>query len=449
MSGSTAHVDLSGGLGNQLFALADLLASGRDLCACKRATPSPNPHSTTDYCATLLPDLPTQCTGASLHVVPVRHRYHKGVRDLGARLRIDRPPLDAAFLHIRGGDYIGHATHFIPLSAYYERALRHFAPDTLFYVLTNDRPYAESFTVLSTLRYEFVECDEVEGLAWMKRCTRGGICSNSTYAWWGAALDPSRTLVLPSRWMNTLEQPDYRIPGCIVEEVGIDAYCIHLPHRTDRLAHLIALQDKNPALQIHLVDAVHSPGAGWKGCLQSHQAVVRYAKDNRLPYILVLEDDCDLLVSPTEFQSALLAAIDYLTTTPSVQIVSGCGNLITWSASVVGSRGGLRFLTSPDIRTAHCIFYSASAYDTLLAFQETDAFDVQMNQCSIVFTYPYLATQLPGYSDNESTMTEYTNIDRSRAFVQNLLEPPRLQQEVQQPVNLRPVFRIPIRTKRV
>jgi hypothetical protein len=451
MTGSTAHVDLSGGLGNQLFALADLLASGSAICACKRVTPSPNPHSTIDYCATLLPELPTHCDGSSLRRVPVRHRYHDGVRELVTRLRIDRPRLDAAFLHIRGGDYIGHPTHFIPLSAYYERAIRHFAPDTVFYVLTNDRAYAESMTVLTSIRYELVECDEVEGLAWMKRCARGGICSNSTYAWWGAVLDPERTLVLPSRWSNDAAWAavsDYRFPGAIVEEVGIDAYCIHLPHRTDRMPHIDRIRAQYPSLYVHLVDAIRDDD-GHRGCILSHKKAITYAKEQKLPYLLVLEDDCQMLLPEAEFMAAVQDSISYLQSHPTVDIVNGCGNLPTLSATLVDTVRTTRFLTAPAIFTTHCILYSARAYDRFLAISERIPIDIQTNTLSMVFTYPYLATQAPSYSDIKQEDVSYENIERSRAFVKDLLEPPRPRQEVYQPVNPLSVLRIPIRAKRV
>lgn len=450
-SNDVLHADFSGGLGNQLFALLSLIASGQPYCCCRAHTPSSNPHSTTDYTTAVFQALPQTCSSQrGPSPGSPRHAYHPAVTGLATQIRLPEvDPLEGAFLHIRGGDYLGHPVHFVDLTEYYQAALRCFPPDTHFYVFTNDRAYADRQEWLSSISHSFVECDEVTGLAFMKACTLGGICSNSTYAWWGAALNPSRTIVLPSRWMNTLEQPDYRIPGCIVEEVGLDAYCIHLPHRSDRLAHIARLQAAAPWLHVHLVDAVHTPEAGWKGCLQSHQAVVRYAKDNRFPYVLVLEDDCDLLVSPSEFKAALVASIDYLTTTPSAQIVSGCGNLVTKTATMVDSRGGVRFLTAPDVRTTHCILYSAASYDAVLSFDPDIPIDDQMNRCNIVFTYPYLATQRPGHSDIQDASVEYTNIEASRAFVQNLLEPPRVRQEVQQPVNLRPVFRIPIRTKRV
>jgi GR25 family glycosyltransferase involved in LPS biosynthesis len=344
--------------------------------------------------------------------------------------------------------------HFIDLTGYYRAALRHFPSDTHFYVFTNDRGYAERQEWLSSIPHTFVECDEVTGLAMMKGCTLGGICSNSTYAWWGAALAPSRVLVLPSRWMNTLEQPDYRIPGCIVEEVGISASCIHLPHRTDRMASIARMQARYPWLQVHLVDAIHVPEAGWKGCLRSHQAIVQSAKEARLPYVLVLEDDCEFRLESEDLKRALLAAIEYTREAP---VISGCGNLVRFDGvSVVGQRSSLRFLKAPDVRTTHCILYASSSYDRVLAMQETDEIDVQLNACGLVFTYPYLAAQAASYSDIQQKDVSYENIERSRAFVKNLVEPlrlnqepPRLQQNVQQPVNLRPVFRIPIRTKRV
>jgi hypothetical protein len=207
------------------------------------------------------------------------------------------------------------------------------------------------------------------------------------------------------------------------------------------------MQTRYPWLQVHLVDAVHVPEAGWKGCLRSHQAIVQYANESRLPYVLVLEDDCEFQLESEGLKRSLLAAIDYAQEVP---VLSGCGNLVRFDdVSVVGQRDSLRFLKAPDVRTTHCILYAASSYDRILALQETDEIDVQLNACGLVFTYPYLATQSPSYSDIQQKDVSYENIERSRAFVKNLLEPPRLQQNIQQPVNLRPVFRIPIRTKRV
>jgi hypothetical protein len=293
--------------------------------------------------------------------------------------------------------------------------------------------------------------NDVDAFQTMRACRGGGICANSSFSWWAGVLNPNRTLVIPSRWTNSVDwnrSSDYRFPGSILEEVGLDAYCIHLPHRTDRVRHIDRIRAQYPSVQVHLVDGVRDED-GHRGCILSHKQAITFAKERNLPYLLVLEDDCEMLLPEAEFVSALQDSISYLHSHPTVDIVNGCGNLPTLSATLVDTLGTTRFLTAPDIRTTHCILYSARAYDRFLAISEHIPIDIQTNTLSMVFTYPYLATQASSYSDIKQEDVSYENIERSRAFVQNLIEPPRARQEVQQPVNLRPVFRIPIRTKRV
>jgi hypothetical protein len=104
------------------------------------------------------------------------------------------------FLHIRGGDYVGHPVHDVGLSAhYYPWAVQQFPPNTHFLVFTNDRAYAESLPFLQTISHSFAEGDELQALDQMRHCV-GGICANSTFSWWGAYLTPNRKIVLPSKW---------------------------------------------------------------------------------------------------------------------------------------------------------------------------------------------------------------------------------------------------------
>lgn len=368
------------------------------------------------------------------------------------RLDSGLPTMDAAFLHIRGGDYRGHPSHFLPLEGYYERAIRHFPADTLFYVLTNDRAYAESFAFLKSIRYEFVDCDEVVGLEWMRQCARGGICANSTYSWWGAVLDTNRTLVIPSRWtwdMDWEAKSDYTFPGAIVEDVPLDVYCIHLPHRLDRMQHIESLRVQYPSLQIHVVDAIRDEN-GVRGCALSHKKIISDAKARRLPSVIVIEDDCEFLLPDPQLARSLRTAVSYLS---AVDIVNGCGNLPVLTASIVGSLKDVRFLKSSDVRTTHCMVYGASSYDKVLAFSEETAIDIQTNSTNMVFTYPYLATQLPSYSDIENKDTAYGNIDVSRTFVKKIVEKVvenrPLNQALYERVNPLSVLRIPIRTNRM
>jgi hypothetical protein len=55
----------------------------------------------------------------------------------------------------------------------------------------------------------------VTSLALMASCTEGGICANSTFSWWGAYLNPKRTLILPNKWFNSTSfySQGYYFPG--------------------------------------------------------------------------------------------------------------------------------------------------------------------------------------------------------------------------------------------
>jgi hypothetical protein len=391
------------------------------------------------------------CTATAVHCVPVAHRYHEGVSRAVSLLNLERPKVNAAFLHIRGGDYRGHPIHGLPMEGYYERAIKHFPSDTLFYVLTNDREYAESFAVLKTIRHEYIDCDEIEGLAWMKRCTLGGICPNSTYSWWGAVQDLNRTLVIPSQWTNDLAWSalsNYRFPGVIVEDVPLDVYCIHLAHRSDRMQHIQSIRARYSSFRIHVVDAIRDED-GHRGCILSHKKVIADAKARRLPYVIVMEDDCSFLLPESQLLSSFRAIISYMMTHPDVDIINGCGNLPTLTASVVDAQNGVQLLKAPDVRTTHCMVYSSRAYDHFLGISERMPIDIQTNEFSMLFTYPYLATQLPSYSDIEHKDVAYENIARSHAFVKEILEGRLPNQVLNQRVNPLSVLRIPIRTNRV
>jgi hypothetical protein len=125
------------------------------------------------------------------------------------------------FLHIRGGDYVNHPNHDLKLDKYYERAIQVFPEGTAFSVFTNDKEYALSRPYLRDISYSFVESgNEVDDLYLMTQC-KGGICANSTFSWWGAYLNTSRTLVLPSKWWNdeAWYSKGLYFNGCTIVEV--------------------------------------------------------------------------------------------------------------------------------------------------------------------------------------------------------------------------------------
>ena len=128
---------------------------------------------------------------------------------------------NTVFLHIRGGDYVNHHLHDVNLDNYYKKAISLFPKGTEFSVFTNDREYALTKSYLKDIHYTFIESEnEVDDLYLMSKC-KGGICANSSFSWWGAYLNSSRQLVLPSKWINgeNTYKNGYYFPGCISVDV--------------------------------------------------------------------------------------------------------------------------------------------------------------------------------------------------------------------------------------
>ena len=200
-----------------------------------------------------------------------------------------------------------------------------------------------------------------------------------------------------------------------------DAYCIHLAHRTDRKLHMDDIALRYPSLRIHYVDGVYNSD-GATGCTLSHKKVIREAKARGDPYVLVLEDDCDFLVSDSELIAFLHTIKEYIHTHPDVEIVNGCGNLEDFTISSTTLLNDMYFLKSNPVYTTHCIVYCASVYDKFLATRSDLPPDVITNDFNMVFTYPYLATQLPSYSDISNKDISYSNIKESQDLVKTFID---------------------------
>jgi hypothetical protein len=237
-------VKLNGGLGNQLFQLAagETIATETDRTFCILDTTSPTTvHTKTNYFDSILsnwtacPRLPTPYANVTertfakpawKELLPADlsvclHGYFQNwayiPSTFSSRLQLPAcPSLEGAFLHIRGGDYVNHWFHDVGLArGYYEKAVLHFPEGTHFYIFTNDVPYAKSLPVLNTIPHTFVDSDDMSSLAQMAACTKGGICANSSFSWWGAYLNPTRTIVMPDVWFNdpTMYTAGYYFPG--------------------------------------------------------------------------------------------------------------------------------------------------------------------------------------------------------------------------------------------
>jgi len=113
--------------------------------------------------------------------------------------------LGKCFIHVRRGDYVNHWLHYIDLTKYFKKAIEYVKSQyqVEFYVFSDDNKYCEQspifnkFTIINGL-------NEMETMSLMTQCQYGGICSNSTFSWWGVYLNqsPTKMSIFPSKWFN-------------------------------------------------------------------------------------------------------------------------------------------------------------------------------------------------------------------------------------------------------
>jgi glycosyl transferase family 25 len=331
------------------------------------------------------------------------------------------------FLHIRGGDYTQNDHYNIDLVNYYLCTIQK-CKDYKFSVFTNDLPYASKIlSQLNILNYEIIEENEIDSLFLMINC-RGGICANSTFSWWGAYLNDNRDMIfLPSKWGNSYSLDlttryffkDAKIVSLapyldFIEKVVY----INLKSRTDRRARIekeLLIFPYNKIIRFdgrkHMVK--------YAGCTLSHIGVLEMAIKNNWSNVLIVEDDMKFISNDFSLVKKLSS-----------------------NAYDVISFGGANIDYDPDTyklnraTLAHCYLVSRSYYHTLLqnlkeglekliATEDSTLYANDQYWSKIQATgkwfviYPAIATQVPGYSDNEKRdfdVDPYLNIIRKKTI---------------------------------
>lgn len=118
---------------------------------------------------------------------------------------------NAYFIHIRRGDYVGNELHHIDLKKYFMDVIKfitHNDKKYIFYVFSDDIYHcinSKIFEQIDNDKLVFVdEKNELKALYLMSLCNKGGICSNSTFGWWGGYLNENKNKILffPEQWFN-------------------------------------------------------------------------------------------------------------------------------------------------------------------------------------------------------------------------------------------------------
>ena len=125
--------------------------------------------------------------------------------------------LNSYFIHVRRGDYVNCKLHYMDLNDYYQRAIAYLeerSPHSHYYIVSDDIPYCQQYALFEPLNKTFV--DDL-AFSIMTSC-KGGICSNSTFSWWGSYLiDREKIVIFPKQWINNgHENKDIYFEGSII-----------------------------------------------------------------------------------------------------------------------------------------------------------------------------------------------------------------------------------------
>ena len=249
-------IGIHAGLGNQMFKLASLEGIANETDRCFYISPhivQRSPHSSRNYFQTIFKNwtkyvsnktsvpikddtfshkinwkeivLKESATNYCIEGYLQRWEYIHPIREkFIERLSFNEdivnkyPEIESMiFVHIRGGDYIGSSLHHVELTEYYKKCLDAVHPQTLI-LFTNDKPYA--MKIMEGRSFVIADENEEDSLYLMSKC-QGGIMGNSTFAWWGAYMNPNRRIFMPSKWFLNPEFDctGYFFPGATVVEV--------------------------------------------------------------------------------------------------------------------------------------------------------------------------------------------------------------------------------------
>ena len=173
----------------------------------------------------------------------------------------------------------------------------------------------------------------------------------------------------------------------------MELYCIHLEEQGERLdnlrEHLVQFGDR---IKLNVIEGIKEK-MGNIGCAKSHQKAVRYAKENGLDEIIVVEDDVKF--DKRSIENYRLA---YSHLPKDCDILLGG---VSWVKSVK-QRISMNLVKLGDFSASHFVLYRDKCYDKILCWNETfekNNIDRYIGQLSargslnVYCCHPFIATQ--------------------------------------------------------
>tara|TARA_R110000868_G_scaffold135657_1_gene348221 strand:+ start:709 stop:1290 length:582 start_codon:yes stop_codon:yes gene_type:complete len=189
----------------------------------------------------------------------------------------------------------------------------------------------------------------------------------------------------------------------------ITTYIINLKERTDRLSYILEEIKKLPLLSYEIVDAIRDET---KTCFASHLKCIQLAKDNNLPYVLILEDDA---MFTDDCISIFNSAFNQIQNKQWDMLYLGA-NLNSPAQSITPL-----LLKLSGAYTTHAYMVHERFYDTILNLKLDFEIDVCYSKLmvshNVYMCHPIIAYQLPSHSDLQDDFRDY-----NESIIENYLK---------------------------
>lgn len=122
-------------------------------------------------------------------------------------LKSQYPKLEYSyFIHMRRGDYVNNEMYVIDYSHFTNSVSRILStdPGSHFYIISDDIRYSKKYFAYLENKTFVESLNEVESLYVISLCRKGGVCSNSSFSWWGSYLNTNinKRIFFPRVWVN-------------------------------------------------------------------------------------------------------------------------------------------------------------------------------------------------------------------------------------------------------
>ena len=173
-----------------------------------------------------------------------------------------------------------------------------------------------------------------------------------------------------------------------------DIYIINLEERKDRLEHIKKYFSEYNIIPVEAIKHTE----GYKGCFLSHKKCIKIAKQKKLKYIIVIEDDCLLLEN---FSKRLENIINFLESYDNWDLLIGGG----FHICPFHIQGKIKNSTDNLYKTnggycTHFIIYNNTSYEYFLDQDISRPIDhIWQNNLKCIVPIPFIATQIDDFSD--------------------------------------------------